>query len=667
MRTVIEKSCITFLLIAVVVGLNSAFAAPQPEKDEQGILVGRIAHIEGQLLRYMPDEDDWVLTDVDTPFGEYDNLFSSEDGKAELIMPNNTLLRIGGDTQVQLIELTEANTQLVISSGTARLYNRSSAAEIKATTSFGNVILPPATVCDVYVHEKQAEVASLKGTVVFTQHDRSTRHDVIAGSSSIIATPDNIVASAYSTTTAWDRWNADRDAQWTKRMQARGQSAQYLPDSLQQHAWELENNGRWERVYYDGAHRYFWRPVYVNAGWTPFSAGRWILWRGEHTWVPGEPFGYVTHHYGNWVYAGSCWYWAPPVSRVMVSAGLPLLHVGMNWYPGRVAWVSSGFSIGWIPLAPYEIYYSSRYWGSRSRVRHYHHYYDCRKYRHYRHARFVEHRHFYRSKNYRHAGIRSMKPDEKVRAASRVPENVRRNFKPDNRNRFASNMPQFRDKIRRIEVRENRPNRQMTRNRPYANPFNREAVRDVINNRRPGVTDMKKTAATVVRDRRSIQRRPETAGTVPKTRMENRERAKTVRTDTARVTERLPTARRPLLQQNEKKEARRLKDRTHIQRPVERTFNRKSENRGTLRAPVPAPRETARRSLDAAGQGGLSRNFAPRGTVSGRRPVSNPSGQSLSAGRPDRGAIGIAPRTGNQRFQSGGAGRMQGSSGRNRR
>jgi hypothetical protein len=260
-----------------------------------------------------------------------------------------------------------------------------------------------------------------------------------------------------------------------------------------------------------------------------------------------------------------------------------------------------------------------------------------------------------------------MKPDEKVRAASRVPENVRRNFKPDNRNRFASNMPQFRDKIRRIEVRENRPNRQMTRNRPYANPFNREAVRDVINNRRPGVTDMKKTAATVVRDRRSIQRRPETAGTVPKTRMENRERAKTVRTDTARVTERLPTARRPLLQQNEKKEARRLKDRTHIQRPVERTFNRKSENRGTLRAPVPAPRETARRSLDAAGQGGLSRNFAPRGTVSGRRPVSNPSGQSLSAGRPDRGAIGIAPRTGNQRFQSGGAGRMQGSSGRNRR
>ena len=162
METIRKKSWLTLCAVLTFAFCsNSAFCKVQ-ENQANDILVGRIAYIEGQLLRYMPDEDDWVLTDVDTPFGQYDNLFSSEDGKAEIIMPNNTLLRIGGDTQVQLIELTNEVTETDISSGTARLYNKSSSVEIKATTPFGDVIMPPDSVCDIYVHENQAEVVSLK-------------------------------------------------------------------------------------------------------------------------------------------------------------------------------------------------------------------------------------------------------------------------------------------------------------------------------------------------------------------------------------------------------------------------------------------------------------------------------------------------------------------------
>ena len=236
-------------------------------------LVGRIAHIEGQLLRYVPDEDDWVLTDQDTPFGAYDNLFSSEDGKAEIIMPNNTLVRIGGDTQVQLIELTNEVTEIDVSSGTARLYNKSSSTEIKATTPFGDVIMPPETVCDIYVHENQAEIVSLKGSVEFIQPGGETRHKVIAGSSSIIVNAEQIIASAERVVPAWNSWNVAREVQWTQRMQARGDSKKYLPESLQDKAYDLDTNGRWERVYYEGAYNYFWRPAYVSAGWTPFSTG----------------------------------------------------------------------------------------------------------------------------------------------------------------------------------------------------------------------------------------------------------------------------------------------------------------------------------------------------------------------------------------------------------
>ena len=140
----------------------------------------------------------------------------------------------------------------------------------------------------------------------------------------------------------------------------RGRSVEYLPPSLHDQAYALEENGSWERVPYEGTSRWFWRPRVV-VGWSPFTVGRWTDWYGDQTWIPAEPFGYVTHHYGNWVYVRNYWYWAPPV--VSVRVGLPLLDVGFFWYPGRVSWIHTGIYIGWVPLAPRETYYSHRHWG----------------------------------------------------------------------------------------------------------------------------------------------------------------------------------------------------------------------------------------------------------------------------------------------------------------
>ena len=117
----------------------------------------------------------------------------------------------------------------------------------------------------------------------------------------------------------------------------------------------------WEMVPYEGRDRWFWRPTTVAVGWSPFTVGRWTDWYGEQTWIPAEPFGYVTHHYGNWVYARNYWYWAPPV--VSVRVGLPLLDIGFHWFPARVSWIHSGIYVGWVPLAPRETYYSRRHWG----------------------------------------------------------------------------------------------------------------------------------------------------------------------------------------------------------------------------------------------------------------------------------------------------------------
>ena len=110
----------------------------------------------------------------------------------------------------------------------------------------------------------------------------------------------------------WDDWNAARDSLWSKRVSVRGDSVKYLPAELDDEAYELEENGAWETVSYEGKERHFWRPTRVGPDWAPFTAGRWTEYYGDNTWIPDEPFGYATHHYGNWVYVNNAWYWGPP-------------------------------------------------------------------------------------------------------------------------------------------------------------------------------------------------------------------------------------------------------------------------------------------------------------------------------------------------------------------
>ncbi len=352
----------TFLLLLMTA--SSGLAQVRTGVSAEGILVGRIAHIEGQLLRYVPEAKDWVATVKDVPFGLNDSLYSEATAKAELIMPNNTWMRIGGSTQIQLITLRMDVTEVDVASGMARLYNRSSSGVIKATSPFGYVVAPAGTIFDLYVGDQSLEVISLKGKVDFILNRDQSRYEVTAGSSSIVSDGQQVTSGQGNVDAEWDDWNAERDRLWMQRTEVKGDSVRYLPSNLRDDSYLLDENGRWERVYYEGGYRYFWRPVNVAVGWAPYTMGRWTVYYGDNCWVPYEPFGYVTHHYGNWVFVGSsnCWYWAPPVVSVGVSVG-PFLPIPFGWYPGRVGWIYSGLNVGWVPLAPSEPYYGHRQWG----------------------------------------------------------------------------------------------------------------------------------------------------------------------------------------------------------------------------------------------------------------------------------------------------------------
>lgn len=366
------KNAHRFVWLACMLVLASGpavFAQQQQQSSGQQngkpVMVGRIALTEGQVLRYVYDDKDWVATIKDTPFGAEDSLYSDQDGKAEILVPNNTWIRIGGDTQIQGIALEDDLTEVDVASGMTRFYNRGGNTIMKATTPFGYVVAPADSRFDLYVGDESVEVIALKGTVDFIHAKNEARYEVASGASSLIANNREVTSGDGNVDANWDDWNISRDSVWAKRVEVKGDSYEYLPPQLRDDAYELEENGRWERVQYEGEYRNLWRPASVDPGWSPYSHGRWFDYYGDQCWVPYEPFGYMTHHYGNWVYASNYWYWAPPVVRVGVSVG-PTWGLGFGWYPGRVSWLYSDAYVGWVPLAPFEPYYSHRYWGPAS-------------------------------------------------------------------------------------------------------------------------------------------------------------------------------------------------------------------------------------------------------------------------------------------------------------
>jgi hypothetical protein len=321
--------------------------------------------MEGQVLRYVPESKDWVIARTDTPFGLNDALYSDESAKAEFSFPNRLVVRIGASTQIQLIALKSDASELDVASGVARFYNRNPEGMLKVTCPFGYVLAEPGSIFDLYAGDQSVEVLALSGRVDYFQQGSDARYEVTPGGASILADTTQVASGDATLDAQWDDWNASRDSILAERNEVKGESIMILPPQLRDDAYELERSGRWERVLYQGEYREFWRPTVVEETWQPFTVGRWSDYYGDQVWVPEEPFGYVTMHYGNWLLIGGRWFWAPPAPRVEAAAG-PFIAFG--WYPGRVAWISTDVNVGWVPLAPTEVYYAHHYWGPSAAV-----------------------------------------------------------------------------------------------------------------------------------------------------------------------------------------------------------------------------------------------------------------------------------------------------------
>jgi hypothetical protein len=361
-------------LLWIILLWASLICTAQPSYGS--ILIGRITYAEGNVLTYSEEEEDWVEAGSNAPVGAEDGFYTEEGAKAELVFPNDTMLRMGELTEVEVLRIEKNFTEVYIRTGIVRAYSRGRNTLVKVGTAMGYVEIPSQGTVDFFVDDRSTEIVSLQEDILFHKTvgaDAPETHRIRAGFNSLIFSLRHVETGTVLADTPWNRWCLERDTILEKQAAIR---SAHLPSSLQIYSHELEPYGEWGRMKYRGYYYWFWRPVHVNVGWTPFAKGRWKRWHREYVWVSAEPWGWCTHHYGNWINLHGAWWWTPYIHTGVSFPGISLVNLHIHfgplfkpfWHPGRVAWISTTSHVGWIPLAPWESYYGCRKWGPRTVV-----------------------------------------------------------------------------------------------------------------------------------------------------------------------------------------------------------------------------------------------------------------------------------------------------------
>jgi hypothetical protein len=353
------------LIITIVTCFAALWAVTAAEA---AIVVGRISHVEGDIYRYMDVDDSWVATQLQSPAGTEDVIATGPDSRADIRFPNGMLVRLDENAEIEILELEEELGAFVLSAGLARFYNRSGSGKLVIETARGTATVATGSVMDMRADGRNIVISAVTGEGTFQSVQNGLeRLEVLSGSTSLEFREESLVAGTGPINWNWNAWCGAREGAWAQNRLVR---SDYLPDSMQEYAYEIEPYGSWNRVYYRGYYYWAWKPHYVAAGWSPYTSGYWYDWHGSPVWMDHNPWGWVTHHHGHWIAMNGSWLWTP---YVHVSPVPGVTVVGFNiafgrtyrshWHPGRVRWISHNDYIGWFPLAPWETYYGYRGWG----------------------------------------------------------------------------------------------------------------------------------------------------------------------------------------------------------------------------------------------------------------------------------------------------------------
>lgn len=333
----------------LVSGLGLSALAVQAEDDPPG-RVGRLAEMKGQVWLLEAGQGEWQTAERNRPVTTSDRLATDADSRAE-VQIGSTTVRLDQGSDLEVTRLDDERIELTLHGGAASLRVREAevASELLLLTPEGRFQPRAPGLYRIDRTDRGSLAAATRGELDFESGDsqlalRAGQRAELWFDQGDRRTHYNWVGMPNDEFETWVRADDSRDERYASRRPI-------SPEMTG--ADDLDDNGQWDTHPEYGS---VWTPTAVAVGWAPYRYGRWAWVRPwGWTWVDDAPWGFAPFHYGRWVNWRGRWCWAPgtyvrrPVyAPAMVAwVGGPHLSVG----------ISIGRPVGWVPLAPREVYY----------------------------------------------------------------------------------------------------------------------------------------------------------------------------------------------------------------------------------------------------------------------------------------------------------------------
>ncbi|MBV9503142.1 MAG: FecR domain-containing protein, partial [Acidobacteriaceae bacterium] len=307
--------------------------------------VARISIAQGDVNVRRGDTGQLEAAAINAPLMASDHLQTSPGSRAEVELDSGNLIRLGPNTDIGFANLEYHRYQVQLGAGTI-IYRVLRDAGSQAEIDTPNIAVRPLGVGEYRISVME------DGTTQITVRSGQAEIDSPEGSQQLAAGQTTLVRGtpnqAEFQTTAeigrdqLDDWSATRDSELLA-----SQSYRYVSPDIGG-ADDLDQYGNWVQSQYGQV----WQPQGQNPDWSPYSDGQWGFepyygW----TWVDAAPWGWAPYHYGRWFLNGGFgWCWWPGAVRA-----------SYWWNPALVGFFGWGGGLGWVALAPYEIFHP--WWG----------------------------------------------------------------------------------------------------------------------------------------------------------------------------------------------------------------------------------------------------------------------------------------------------------------
>lgn len=343
-----------WLGLLALAGPALAQDAGAPPADPPGI-AGRLAWVEGPVSMQPSGVTDWIGAPLNQPLTQGDSLWSDAGARAEIDL-GSARVRMDQLSSLSIVALDDRRVQLRLQAGSIEI-----AVSDVADLDWFEIDAPSATISVLKpgIYRLTVDNAGTTSVAVRSgelQVQGTHPNDPGPDGARIAAGERGLFGAngAYAIVPAlpldeFDGWCQQRQARWVRDQSV----ARYVSSDAVGYA-DLGEYGQWQSDPDEGD---VWFPSDVAVDWVPYSTGHWIwISRWGWNWVDEAPWGFAPFHYGRWRRFGPRWGWVPcpPHQRPLYAPAL-VAWIGGPGAPGVPA-LGGGPAVGWLPLAPGEVF-----------------------------------------------------------------------------------------------------------------------------------------------------------------------------------------------------------------------------------------------------------------------------------------------------------------------